>query len=166
MRILLLIFSLFICSLASSQNDLISLKISPSFHKSAQLRIFKYNSKYKMSLIGEQVNETVSIKNESISRIIKFIPVYIIGIERLDSIEKAEYLEMSRKGIFKLTTGTDGITVQGTLQDQQKMQLIKFRSPQKENINYMLMMLLFNQMRGEFKKKQTEKYIGILNSYF
>jgi len=105
------------------------------------------------------VNETVNIKESSLSKIKDFIHEYFIGKQNEDSVERAK----QTNGVKFLHL--DGITVEGTYNIQQSKKMFEFWSPKKESVNYKLMVLVFNLMKESFVKPETTKYISDLSGY-
>ena len=153
-----------VCYVAFAQTDLMSIKFSPSFIKGAQFTISKADAEYSMSLKGNLVNETVLIQESSLSKIKNFMPEYFIGKQQEDSIERAKQLEDEKNGIH--VVGLDGITIEGIFRDQDSNRMFKFWSPNQASVNYKLMILLFDLMKGSFVKPETRKYITELKIYF
>ena len=164
MRTLLSIAFLSISFMIFAQTELISIKFSPSFTKSAQFKISKADDGYIMSLNGDLVNETVLIRELSLSKIKNFMPEYLIVKQQEDSVERVKQLEDEKNGIHGVNL--DGITVEGAYRDKGSNQIFKFWSPNKESVNFKLMIRLFDLMNGSFVKPETAKYINDLKAYF
>jgi len=160
MRALLSIVFMSVCCVAFAQTDLMSIKFSPSFIKGAQLTVSKGDGGYSMSLKGDVVNESVNIKESSLSKINDFMPEYFIGKQNEDSVEMAKQIN----GVKLLHL--DGITVAGTYNIQQTKKMFEFWSPKKDSVNFKLMALVFNLMKASFVKPETTKYISDLSGYF
>ena len=164
MRILLSIVFMSICYVSFAQTDLMTIKISPSFIKGAQFTISKADTGYSMSLKGVLFNETVLIKESSLSKIKNFMPEYFIGKQLEDSIECAKQLEDEKNGIY--IVGLDGINIEGIFRDQDSNRMFQFWSPNQASVNHKLMILLFDLMKGSFVKPETQEYITELKLYF
>jgi hypothetical protein len=164
MKILLSVFFMSISCLVSAQTELMSIKFMPSFTKGSRLSISNSTGGYSVSLIGELVNETVLTQESTIAKIQSFMPEYFIGKQQEDSVERAKQLEDARNGVHMV--GLDGITIEGTYKDQNSNQIFQFWSPVKTSVNYKLMTLLFDLMKGLFVKPETAKYLTELLIYF
>ena len=171
MRALLSIVLLSLCCVAFSQTDLLSVKFSPAFIKGSQLTITKGYAGYTMLLLGDLVNEKVSIQEATLSKIIGFIPDYFIGRKQEDSINRAKQLEAEIKALqrgarIEFGVGLDGITIEGAFRNQQSNWTFQFWSPRKGSVDYKFSMLLFDLMRGSFVRPETQKYLAGLEEYF
>src|SRR5574344_599859 len=155
MRTLLSIVFLSISYMVFAQTELISIKFLPSFTKSAQFAISKADAGYSMSLKGELVNETVLIQELSLSKIKNFMPEYFIAKQQEDSVERAKQLEDEKNGIYGVNL--DGITIEGAYRYNDLNRIFKFWSPNKESVNFKLMIRLFDLMNGSFVKSETAK---------
>lgn len=164
MKILMSIVFLSISFVAVAQSEWMSIKFSPAFVKGAQLTISKSDAGYSMSLMGDLVNESVSLQEKSLLKIKDFMPLYFIGKQKEDSLERVKQLEDEKNGIH--IANLDGITIEGKCVDQKSSRLFKFWSPGKQSVNYNLMILLFNLMDGSFIKPETVRYLAVLKGYF
>lgn len=170
-------FSSLNCSGQENTQDFdMTINFEPSFSKPStlilnksggtttlQLKVYESSNKQKISL-----EEKVNLKAEDVSQITSFLNKYEFKIKGIrDTISSERVLRNGDSTtVYKITLGSDGITVNGEMKQNGQVQKFAFWSPKKETENHRFVELLFIASNNSLKKKKAIKYIGALEHYF
>ena len=135
---------------------------------SSKLIISESESGFTISIISSEVKEESELNISAVDSLDSFIKDY--QFQHKSSIDTIDVVETVRNGDTVLhhviSMGTDGITVNGELKNNNKIKTFEFWSPDKETENHDLIELLFSLMFTHFSKLETRTYLEQLEQYF
>ena len=176
LTILFLFFEIVCFGQASITDFTLSLDFSPSFiipssltisHKQdtnlIELKVYKNWDKKDL-----YINNKATLANVDVNAIMDFLKIYkfqIKGSTDTTDMHK-EFIDGDSVTVYSMSTGTDGITVDGTFTQENIIKTFSFWSPRKETENHKLMELIFPLLYKSFSEAKALNYIEQLEGYF
>ncbi len=149
---------------------ILSIDFSPSFIYPSNVTISKTNVENLIELkIPElQINNKTALANGDINAIVDFLKTYKFQIKgSTDTTDKhKEFIDGDSVTVYSMSTGTDGITVNGTYKHEDIVNVFSFWSPRKDTENHKIIELIFHLLYKSFSEKETTNYIEQLEGYF
>jgi len=151
--------------LGQTKTDKYILRINfePSFISTSQLIINSNpDSSFIELKISKKSNEDkVLLKQDDLKKLTSFLNYYKFQIK-----SSFDTVSSNKDGSVTVSTGTDGITVIGTFDQNNKQKKFQFWSPKKGTQNHKLIIILFDLLNRLNMNKNSIEYLKGLKEYF
>jgi hypothetical protein len=148
-----------------SQNEIIVLRLYPSFHDSSSIVINRHDNNSITLNIRQNKWWINNVSDTLISNITNILNHNEIWIGQYHN-EPTQYIVASGDTLPSIMLGTDGITINGYIQTGTTFKKFEFWSPDKGQISHTLMSDIFKLINEHFSNDTIVRYFESIEGYF
>ncbi len=176
LTILIIPFSIVCFAQTTKMDFVLTLEFAPSFIIPCDLTIFSKEDSNSIELTVYKnwdkkelyLKKWAPLAKSEIKSFADFLKTYKFQIKgSIDTVKIHKvFIDGDSVTLYSISTGNDGITVNGTFTQSDFMNKFAFWSPEKATQNHQLIELIFSVLYKSFSEEKTVNYIEQLEGYF